>query len=146
MDNLMDKPRVLFLCIGNSARSQMAEAFLRSYASDRFEVFSAGLEPKELHPLAIKVMKEKEISLEGQYSKSLMLYAGKIHFSYMITVCDNAEEKCPIFPGMGTRLHWPFEDPAACEGPDQEKLEKFREVRDAIEAKIKEWLVEFALH
>jgi arsenate reductase (thioredoxin) len=142
----MDKPRVLFLCTGNSARSQMAEAFLRSYAGDRFEVFSAGLEPKELHPLAIKVMKEKEISLEGQYSKSLMLYAGKIHFSYMITVCDNAEKKCPIFPGMGTRLHWPFEDPAACEGSDQEKLEKFREVRDVIEAKIKEWLVEVALH
>jgi len=141
----MDKLRVLFLCTGNSARSQMAEAFLRAYAGDRFEVYSAGLEPKDINPLASKVMNEKEISMEGQYSKPLMLYAGKIHFSYLITVCDNAEKKCPIFPGMGTRLHWPFEDPAAFEGSEQEKLEKFRKVRDAIDAKIKEWLAEFDL-
>jgi arsenate reductase len=141
----MDKPRVLFLCTGNSARSQMAEAFLCTYAGDRFEVYSAGLEPKDIHPLAIKVMNEKEISMEGQYSKPLMLYVGKIHFSYLITVCANAEKKCPIFPGMGTRLHWPFEDPAAFEGSEQEKLEKFRSVRDGIEAKIKEWLAEFDL-
>jgi arsenate reductase len=145
MEKKMDKLRVLFLCTGNSARSQMAEAFLRAYAGDRFEVYSAGLEPKDINPLASKVMNEKEISMEGQYSKPLMLYAGKIHFSYLITVCDNAEKKCPIFPGMGTRLHWPFEDPAAFEGSEQEKLEKFRKVRDAIDAKIKEWLAEFDL-
>ena len=138
----MDKTKVLFLCTGNSARSQMAEAFLRSYAGDRFEVFSAGLEPKELHPLATKVMKEKEISMEGQYSKPLMLYAGKIHFSYLITVCDNAEKKCPIFPGMGTRLHWPFEDPAAFEGSEDEKVAKFRDVRDQIDHRIQTWLAE----
>jgi arsenate reductase len=141
----MDKARVLFLCTGNSARSQMAEAFLRSYAGDRFEVYSAGLEPKEIHPLAIKVMSEKNISMDGQYSKPLTLYMGKIHFSYLITVCANAEKKCPIFPGMGTRLHWPFDDPAEFAGSEQEKLVKFREVRDAIEAKVKEWLAEFDL-
>ena len=141
----MDKTKVLFLCTGNSARSQIAEAFLRAYGGDRFEAYSAGLEPKELHPLAIKVMSEKKISMEGQSSKPLMLYVGKIDFSYLITVCENAEKKCPIFPGMGTRLHWPFEDPAAVEGSEQEKLKIFRKVRDSIEAKIKEWLAEFDL-
>jgi len=141
----MDKPKVLFLCTGNSARSQMAEAFLREYASDRFEVFSAGLEPKDIHPLAIQVMKEKGISMEGQYSKPLSIFMGKANFDWLITVCDNADKKCPFFPGMGSRLHWPFEDPAKFVGPEQEKLEKFRSIRDAIEIKIKEWLDEFDL-
>jgi arsenate reductase (thioredoxin) len=139
----MDKPKVLFLCTGNSARSQMAEAFLRKYAGDRFGIYSAGLDPKEINPLAIEVMNEKGISLEGQYSKPLTLYMGKEHFGYSITVCSDAEDKCPIFPGMGTRLHWPFEDPATFQGSDQEKLEKFRTIRNAIEIKIKEWLAEF---
>jgi arsenate reductase len=141
----MDKPRVLFLCTGNSARSQMAEAFLRTYAGDRFEVYSAGLEPKEINPMAIQAMNEKGISMQGQTSKPLTLYMGKINFSYLITVCANAEKKCPIFPGMGTRLHWPFDDPAEFEGTEQEKLDKFRSVCDGIEAKIKEWLAEFDL-
>jgi len=141
----MDKPRVLFLCTGNSARSQMAEAFLRHYGADRFEVYSAGLEPKEIQPLAIQVMQEKGISMEGQYSKPLTVYMGQLHFSYLITVCGNADKNCPIFPGMGTRLHWPFEDPAAFEGTDAQKLEKYRSIRDAIEVKIKEWLAEFDL-
>ncbi len=139
----MDKSRILFLCTSNSARSQMAEAFMRKYGGDEFEVFSAGLEPKDIHPLAIQVMQEKGISLAGQYSKPLTLYMGKVHFSYLITVCDNAEQQCPIFPGMGTRLHWPFEDPAAFQGTPQDKIKKFRNIRDEIEVKVKEWLSEF---
>jgi arsenate reductase (thioredoxin) len=138
----MDKPKVLFLCTGNSARSQMAEAFLRHLASDRFEVFSAGLEAKGMHPMTIQVMQEKGISLDHQYSKPLTEYMGKINFEWLITVCDNADKNCPFFPGMGTRLHWPFEDPAAAIGAPEERLAKFRQVRDAMEVKIKAWLAE----
>jgi len=136
----MKKPRVLFLCTGNSARSQMSEAFLRKYAGDQFEVHSAGLDPTAINPHTVKVLEEIGIDTSDQYAKSLATYLGKIHFSYVITVCSNAEERCPMFPGMGTRLHWPFEDPAAFEGSDAEKTEKFREMRDQIEEKIKSWL------
>ena len=143
----MEIIRVLFLCTGNSARSQMAEAILRNAAPDRFEVFSAGLEPKGIHPLTVRVMQEKGISLKGQTSKPLSTYMGKVNFDWLITVCDNADKNCPFFPGMGSRLHWPFEDPAASSGTEEEKLAKFRLVRDAIEGKIKEWLAEFdSLH
>ena len=138
----MKKPRVLFLCTGNSARSQMAEAFLRKYAGDRFEVHSAGLEPKGIHPLTVQVMEEAGISLEGQRSKSLQEYFMKVQIGYLITVCSQAEEKCPILPGVSTRIHWPFEDPAAFEGTVEEKLAKFREVRGEIEGEILEWLEE----
>ncbi len=141
----MDKAKVLFLCTGNSARSQMAEAFLRAQAGDRFDVYSAGLDPKGIHPLTIKVMREKGISLENHTSKSLEEYKGKINFDWLITVCDNADKNCPFFPGIGSRLHWPFEDPATASGSEEEKLAKFRLVRDAIEGKIKEWLAEFDL-
>ena len=141
----MEKPRVLFLCTQNSARSQMAEAFLRAYAGDHFEVFSAGLEPTQINPLSIKVMNEKGISMEGQYSKPLSTFLGKLHFSYLITVCDRAEARCPIFPGMGTRLAWPFEDPTEIQENEQKQLEKFRQIRDAIEVKIKSWLAELNL-
>lgn len=141
----MEKPRVLFLCTQNSARSQMAEAFLRVHAGNNFEVYSAGLEPSQLNPLAIKVMNEKGISMEGHYSKPLSVYLGKLHFSYLITVCARAEAKCPIFPGMGTRLAWPFEDPAETQKNQQKQLDKFRQVRDAIEVKIKSWLTELGL-
>jgi len=141
----MDKPKVLFLCSGNSARSQMAEAFLRTYAGDRFEVYSAGLEPKGIHPLTIRVMKERDISLENQYSKALTEYMGKVNFDWLITVCDKADKNCPIFPGMGTRLHWPFEDPANATGTEEKQLIIFRQVRDAIDEKIKSWLSEFDL-
>ena len=141
----MEKPRVLFLCTQNSARSQMAEAFLRAYAGDHFEVFSAGLEPTQINPLSIKVMNEKGISMEGQYSKPLSTFLGKLHFSYLITVCDRAEARCPIFPGMGTRLAWPFEDPTEIQENEQKQLEKFRQIRDAIEVKIKSWLAELSL-
>jgi arsenate reductase (thioredoxin) len=139
----MNKPRVLFLCTGNSCRSQMAEAFLRKYAGDQFEVYSAGLTPKPINPLTIKVMEEIGFDMSSQYSKPLTIYLGKIHFGYLITVCTNAENKCPIFPGMGIRLHWPFDDPAEFEGSEQEKLLKFREVRDQIDQKVHEWALEF---
>ncbi len=136
----MIKQRVLFLCTGNSARSQMAEAFLRKYGSDRYEAYSAGLEPSILNPLTIQVMEEAGIDMNGHYSKPLSLYLGKMHFSYLITVCSRADEKCPIFPGMGQRLHWPFDDPAMAMGTPAERLTVFRRVRDEIESKIKEWL------
>lgn len=136
----MKKTRVLFICTGNSARSQMAEAFLRHLAGDQFEVFSAGLQPKEIHPITIQVMEELGINMNGQSSKSIEQYLAKVHFGYLITVCDKAEQNCPIFPGMGQRLHWPFEDPAAFEGTEHEKLAKFRQVRQEIFTKIREWL------
>ncbi|MDR3573650.1 MAG: arsenate reductase ArsC [Anaerolineaceae bacterium] len=138
----MNKPRVLFLCTGNSCRSQMAEAFLRKYAGDQFEVYSAGLEPKTIHPMTIKVMEEIGFDMSSQYSKPLTLYLGKVHFGYLITVCSDAEKECPIFPGMGMRLHWPFEDPARFAGTEEEKLEKFREVRNQIDQKVHEWALE----
>ena len=136
----MAKPKVLFLCTGNTARSQMAEAFLRSYAGDRFEVYSAGLEPEEINPYTRQVMEEAGVSLEGQYSKGLEEYLGREHFDYLITVCERAERSCPIVPGTGERLHWPFEDPVAFEGSEEETLDKFREVRDQIEGRVLEWL------
>ena len=138
----MEKPRVLFLCTGNSARSQMAEAFLRKYGGDQFEVHSAGLDPTVINPFTVKVLEEIGIDTSDQYAKSLETYLGKVHFSYLITVCSNAEERCPIFPGMGTRIHWPFEDPAAFQGSDEEKTEKLREIRNQIEDKIKGWIAE----
>ncbi len=139
----MTKAKVLFLCTGNSARSQMAEAFLRRYGGDEFEAYSAGLEPKPIHPYTNRVMEEIGVSLSGQYSKHLKEYMGKVHFGYLITVCDEAEENCPTaFPDVGQRIHWSFEDPAAFVGLDDETLAKFREVRDQIEQRIKAWLAE----
>lgn len=134
------KIRVLFLCTGNSARSQMAEAILRKYAGDRFEVHSAGLEPKGVHPLTVRVLDEIGADTSLLTSKPLTTYMGKLHFGYLITVCSNADERCPIFPGMGARMHWPFEDPAAFQGSDAEKLTRFREVRDQIDARIRAWI------
>ena len=138
----MNKTKVLFLCTGNSARSQMAEAFLRKYAGERFEVYSAGLAPKTIHPMTIRVMEEMGIDMSGHTSKSLDQFMGRAHFGYLITVCSDAEESCPIFPGMGVRLHWPIEDPAKFQGSEAEKLAKFRQVREEIEAKVRSWLGE----
>ncbi len=138
----MIKPKVLFLCTGNTARSQMAEAFLRKYAGEYFEVYSAGLEPKEINPLTLQVMQEIGFDMSGHTSKDLKQFLGKTHFGYLITVCDRAEQNCPIFPGVGTRLHWPFEDPAAFEGTQKEKIAKFREVRDLIDRQMRLWLIE----
>lgn len=137
----MEKTRVLFLCSGNSARSQMAEALLRLKAGDAFEAYSAGLEPSGLNPYTVRVLKEIGINTDDLYSKALSTFFGKYHFGYLITVCSKAEEKCPIFPGMGTRLHWPFDDPAAFHGSDEETLAFFRKIRDQIDAKILEWLI-----
>jgi len=137
----LNKTRVLFLCTGNTARSQMAEAFLREYGGDRFEAYSAGLEPSVIHHYTRRVMEEVGLDLSEQHSKDLAEYMGKVHFGYLITVCANAEKRCPsVFPGMGQRLHWPFEDPAAFVGSEEEKLAKFREVRDQVDRRIQEWL------
>jgi arsenate reductase len=139
----MSKLRVLFLCTGNSARSQMAEAFLRKYAGDTFEVRSAGLEPKGINPLTVKVMDEVGIDISGQTSKGIETYLGKELFQYLITVCNDADKNCPtVWPGVNTRMHWSFEDPAKFEGTEEEKLAKFREVRDLMEERIRSWVAE----
>ncbi len=134
--------RVLFLCTGNSCRSQMAEAWLRELGGDQFEVYSAGLEPHGVNPGTIRVMEEAGVNMEGYRSKHLDEYKGKIKFDFLITVCGNADERCPYFPGMGKRLHWPFEDPAGFDGPEEEKLAFFRKVRDQIKSKVGTWLAE----
>jgi arsenate reductase len=137
----MTKEKVLFLCTGNSARSQMAEAYLRKYAGDQYDVYSAGLQPKGINPLTIKVMNEVGIDISTYKSKGINNYLGKILFQYLITLCDDAEKNCPtVWPGVNVRLHWAFEDPAAVEGKENEKVQKFRLVRDQIEEKIKEWI------
>jgi arsenate reductase len=127
----MPKARVLFLCTGNSARSQMAEGYLRHLAGDRFAVASAGINPTVVNPLAIKVMSEVGVDISGQQSKSAGSLLGQ-HFPYVITVCDSANERCPIFPGVVKRLHWSLEDPAAARGSESERLSVFRRIRDQI--------------
>ena len=141
-ERALEKTKVIFLCTGNSARSQMAEAFLRKYAGNHFEVYSAGFEPRPIHPYTIKVMRELGYDLSGQHPKDLKQYLGKIHFGIVITVCEKAEEECPTIPDVSTRLYWPFEDPAAFQGTEEEKLAKFREIRDKINEKTKAWLKE----
>jgi arsenate reductase len=139
----MTTQRVLFLCTGNSARSQMAEAFLRKYAGEHFEAYSAGLKPKQVNPFTIKVMQEAGIDISNQTSKGIETFLGKVLFQYLITVCDDADKNCPtVWPGVNTRMHWSFEDPAAFQGTDEEKLEKFRQIRDLIDDKMKSWLTE----
>lgn len=138
----MSKQRVLFVCIHNSARSQMAEAWLRYLASDQFEVESAGLEPGKLNPFAIEAMKEKHIDMACHYPKGIdeILASGR-KYDYVVAVCDKeAAERCPIFPGGGERLHWNFPDPSAVVGPPDEKLARAREVRELIRARLVEWL------
>jgi arsenate reductase len=138
---MMAKQRVLFLCTGNSARSQMGEAFLRHYAGDRFDVYSAGLEPKGINPFTIQVMDEVGIDIRGHTSDSLRKYMGHMHFNYAITVCSHADQYCPqALWSQGVKLHWPFDDPAAVDGSDDDKLAKFREVRDLIAAQIRAWV------
>lgn len=139
----MVKTKVLFLCTGNSARSLMAEAFLRQAAGDRFDVYSAGLEPKGINPYTRAVMKEAGLDLNGQWSKDVTEYLGRVNFGYLITVCDHAEKNCPTtFLGINQREHWAFEDPAAFQGSEEETLAKFRAVRDQIEQRIRAWLLE----
>jgi arsenate reductase len=139
----MRKQTVLFLCTGNSARSQMAEALLRKHAGDRFEALSAGLDPVGINPLTIQVMNEIGIDVSGQRSKGVSEYLGKVAVHATIFVCDRAEASCPtIWPGALLRMSWPFEDPAACAGSEQERLDKFRQVRDQIETRVVSWLQE----
>ena len=135
----MTKTSVLFLCTGNSARSQMAEGILRHLAGDRFEVASAGTEPSAVNPFAIAVMREVGIDISGHRSKSVAGFLGR-HFTYLITVCDGARERCPIFPGISQRLHWPLRDPAAARGSEAERVAVFRQVRDEIDARVREFL------
>jgi arsenate reductase (thioredoxin) len=135
----MNRTRVLFLCTHNSARSQMAEGFLRAMGGDRFEAQSAGTEKTSVNPLATKVMAERNIDLSGHTSK---LYDGlmKEHWDYLITVCDDANERCPFVPLLGKRLHWSFEDPARARGTEEERLQVFRRVRDQIHERLHDWL------
>lgn len=136
----MAKPKILVLCTGNSCRSQMAEGFLRKYHGDHFDIFSAGLNPSTLHPLTVKVMEEAGIDMSGHYAKSSRDFLGRENFRYLITVCDRAEKNCPTtFLGVNQRLFWPFEDPASFEGPEEQKLVKFREIRDQIETHVRDW-------
>jgi len=137
------KPLVLFLCTANSARSQMAEAILRRRAGHRFEVASAGLEPKQVHPMTLQVLHEAGEPTHGLRSKPTTEFLGKVKVRYAIAVCEKAQPSCPrVFPFAGQMLYWPFEDPAACQGNQRERLEKFREVRDAIAERIDLWLSE----
>jgi arsenate reductase (thioredoxin) len=135
---MSDKKRVLILCTGNSARSQMAEGLLRHLAGDRFEVESAGVEQSFVRPQAIAVMREVGIDISQQRSKSVDEFIGQ-EFDYVITVCDNARERCPLFPGKTERIHWSFDDPAEAVGDEEAVLAVFRRVRNEIEGRLREF-------
>lgn len=134
---MANKKRVLFLCTGNSARSQMAEGLLRQMAGDRFDVFSAGTHPKGLHPRSVEVLKEAGIDISTHTSKDVAVFANQ-NFDYVITVCDRAKQNCPIFPGAEP-IHWGFDDPA--EAPAERQLETFRHVRDEIRRRLNVFLL-----
>lgn len=131
--------RILVLCTGNSCRSQMAEGFFRHYGGQSVDVFSAGTEPKGVNPITVRVMNEIGADISAQTSNHAREYVDQT-FDYVITVCDNAARNCPRFPGEGTKLHWPFDDPAEAIGSDADVLNQFRRVRDEIGAKTKDWL------
>ena len=140
----MQKTTVLFVCIHNSARSQMAEAFLNLYGEDRFHAESAGIEPGKLNPFVVRAMAEEGIDISGNATKSVQqMIERKKSFDYVVTVCDPAAaEQCPFFPGETQRLHWAFEDPSSFQGSDEEKLAFARNVRDGIKSRIKEFVEE----
>src|SRR5262249_15376745 len=129
----MTKQRVLILCTGNSAHSQMAEGLLRALAGDKVEVFSAGTKPSVIKPLAIRVMGEVGIDIHQQRSKHLNEFLHQ-PFDYVITVCDDAAEACPVFPGKAERIHWSIPDPAVVSGGEEEQITAFRQARDQLEA------------
>ncbi|HEU6446926.1 MAG TPA: arsenate reductase ArsC [Verrucomicrobiae bacterium] len=135
------KKKILFVCIHNSARSQMAETFLNQICGDHFEAHSAGIEPGKLNPIVVQAMNEIGIDISGNKTKSVSDFLKSSDlFSYVITVCDETSaERCPVFPGVTTRLHWGFPDPSSFAGTPEEKLSRTREVRDAIKAKIESW-------
>jgi len=135
----VDRKRVLIVCTGNSARSQMAEGLLRRLGGEGFEVASAGIRPTPVRPEAVAVMKELGIDISGHRSKSVQEFAGQ-PFDYVITVCDSAREACPVFPGAAKTLHWSFEDPAAAAGSEEERLAVFRRVRDQIAERLRQFL------
>ena len=135
----MSKARVLFLCTHNSARSQMAEGFLRAMGGDRFEVASAGTEATRVHPLTIRAMAEVGISLAGHTSKTWDRFVDQ-PWDYVITVCDSANKRCPVFPARTTRIHWSFDDPSRATGTEEERLRTFRRIRDEIKARLLDWL------
>ncbi len=138
----MDKKRVLFVCIHNSARSQMAQAFLNLIAGDRFEAESAGIEAGTLNPLAVEAMAEVGIDISGNTTRKAfdLLKSGQ-RFHYVITVCDAANaQKCPVFPGALQYINWSFPDPAQLQGTHEEKMAEVRKIRDAIKAKIESWI------
>ena len=136
---------VLFVCSHNSARSQMAEGWLRHLAGDRFVVHSAGVEPGVLNPLSVKAMAEVGIDISSHKAEGISEYLGKLPVYYLIVVCDKAAESCPrIWPGVGERVHWFFEDPSAATGSEEDKLAVFRRVRDEIKRQIEQWLAEMS--
>jgi len=137
----MAKKQVIIVCTGNSCRSQMAEALWRHEAGDRFEVFSAGTHPSGVHPLARQVIEELGIDMSSQFSKSIFAMSDR-PFDLVITVCDNAQEICPVFPQAARQLHWPFEDPVMSVGAIEERLPLFRRARDLIRQKIRQFLAE----
>ena len=137
---LGERARVLFLCTHNSARSQMAEALLRHLGGDRFEPHSAGTEATHVRPLAVRAMDEIGVDISGQESKTLERYLEE-PFDYVITVCDDANEACPFFPGAANRLHWSFEDPSRARGSEEGQLAVFRSVRDRIKDRVQAELV-----
>ena len=138
---MSDRKRVLILCTGNSARSQMAEGLLRQDGGDAFEVESAGVEPSRVRPEAIAAMREVGIDISSHRSKSVDEFAGQA-FDYVITVCDNAQERCPVFPAQTKCIHWSFEDPAAAIGDEAARLAVFRRVRDEIRSRLRGFIEE----
>jgi arsenate reductase len=139
----MAKLNVLILCTGNSCRNILAEAMLKKHAGDRFNVFSAGLDPKGVHPTTLQVLEEVGIDTSDLESTHVEKYLGHQYIHYLIVVCHHAQQYCPsVFPGIIERYFWPFEDPPAFEGSEEEKLNKFREVRDKIEERMVQWLIE----
>ena len=138
----MQKTKVLFVCVHNSARSQMAEAFLNHLAGDRFEAQSAGLEPGSLNPYAVRAMAEAGIDISGNETSDVFDFVKKgAMFGYVVTVCDETKaERCPVFSGVTTRLHWSFPDPSALEGTDEEKLSQTWVIRDAIRSRVEAWI------
>lgn len=135
----MEKKRVLFLCTGNTCRSQMAEGLLKKFAGERFEVFSAGISPGQVNPLAIKVMSEVGIDISRQRSKSVQEFLGQ-KFDSVITLCSSARQICPAFPGVYENIHWDLEDPALAWGTEEERLLVYRRVRDLIKKHLENWL------
>jgi arsenate reductase (thioredoxin) len=140
----MKKPSVLFICVHNAARSQMAEEFLRMHGGDRFTADSAGFEPGTLLPLVVEAMREKGVDISAKKPKSVFdLYKSGALYDYVVTVCNETEHACPVFPGVTKREHWPFPNPSEIQhgpGTDEEKLARIRPIRDEIEARIKAWL------